>query len=252
MGALWLSYAKMIPVLVAFAGATKGVKDSITTGMESQYATAMITAIDSNGGLQGEAFAAQQTETYTRLINVSRESVHTVQENAEALRQLSLAGIDAERGINLLATASDAAIFAGEDLSKTTLMITDALYNFGMASNDPAVMAENFTKMADIMTYTANSVNASFSDISKSFGNITGVAGLFNVEVEEAAVLLQALAKTGVRGPKAGTYVRNFLDELLGSPNNARGAEWLERNVGRYDPAQGGKYSVSKYIDKLK
>jgi TP901 family phage tail tape measure protein len=104
------------------------------------------------------------------------------------------------------------------------------------------------------MAYTANTVNASFTDIAKSFENITGVASTFKVEVAEAAALLQSLAKTGVRGPKAGTYVRNYLDDLLGAPISQRAEKTLNSmGMQRYDPTMYGEgdFGAAQYSDTL-
>jgi len=250
LGGLWLSYAKLVPVLLAAAAATKSVKDSITGGLDTTFQAQFIATVDTKGFSQGETLRGVRETILKDLTNVARDSVFTVEENADALHKLSLAGVDASRGIGLLKTASDAAVFAQKGLGETTAMVLDTLYNFGLASQDPGIMAENFERAANIMSYTAISVNASFDDIAKAFTNITGVAGSFNIQIEEASALLANLAQTGIRGQKAGTYVRNFLDDLMGTPISLRAERAMRRaGIGRYDPSAETEYGASKYID---
>lgn len=250
LGGLWLSYAKLIPVLLAAAAATKAVKDSIGGGLGTTFQAQFIATVDTKGLTQGQDLQNVRNTILKDLTTVARDSVFTVEENADALHKLSLAGVEAARGIELLKTASDAAVFAQKGLGETTTMVLDTMFNFGLASQDPGIMADNFERAANVMSYTAISVNASFDDIAKAFVNITGVAGSFNLQIEEASALLANLAQNGIRGARAGTYVRNFFDDLLGAPIS-KNAEAAFNKVGiqRYDPTAEIEFGASKYID---
>lgn len=260
LGGLWLTYARMLPVLLGVAAATKLVKDSISGGLDVGFATQFAAILQTENMLgkgQSDAYtnlAALRDDIRKSLIDISRESVFTVEQNAQALQKLSLAGVNAQKGLELLTTASNVAVLSQVDLGQATTMVLDTLYNFGMASESSITMAENYAKASDIMAFTANTVNASFEDIARSFENITGVAGTFNVTIEEASALLQSLAKTGIRGPKAGTYVRNFMDDLLGAPISQRAEKQLDSlNIERYnaDLYGEGDFGAAKYIDEL-
>lgn len=261
MGGLWLTYARMLPVLIGVAAATKAVKDSVGGGLDVGFATQFAAILQTENMLgkgQTDAYnnlTSLRNDIRRSLIDISRESVFTVEENAKALQSLSLAGVSAQKGLELLTTASNVAVLAQTDLQQSTTMVLDTLYNFGMASESSITMADNYAKAADIMAYTANTVNASFTDIARSFENITGVAGTFNVTIEEASALLQSLAKTGIRGPKAGTYVRNFMDDLLGAPISQRAEKELSGTLkmDRYnaDVYGEGDFGAARYIDEL-
>jgi TP901 family phage tail tape measure protein len=250
LGGLWLSYARLVPVLLAAAAATKAVKDSTLGGLDTSFKAQFIATVDTKGLVQGEELRAVRGGILRDLTEVARDSVFTVEENADALHKLSLAGVDAARGIGLLETASNAAIFAQKGLSETTGMVLDTMFNFGLASSDAGIMADNFERASDVMSFTAIAVNASFDDIAKAFTNITGVAGSFNIEIEEASALLANLAQTGIRGARAGTYVRNFFDDLMGAPISRR-AEAAMKQVGiqRFDPGAETEFAASKFID---
>jgi len=260
LGGLWLTYARMLPVLMSVAAATKLVKDSISVGLDVGFATQFAAILQTENMLgkgQSDAYtnlATLRDDIRKSLIDISRESVFTVEQNAQALQKLSLAGVNAQKGLELLTTASNVAVLAQVDLGQATTMVLDTLYNFGMASESSITMAENYAKASDIMAFTANTVNASFKDIARSFENITGVAGTFNVTIEEASALLQSLAKTGIRGQKAGTYVRNFMDDLLGAPISQRAEKQLDNlNIERYnaDLYGEGDFGAARYIDDL-
>lgn len=250
MGSLWLTYGRYVTVMAAAMAVTKSFKDSITRGMDADFQSQFVATLQAKGPPE------LGLKNYIRdeLIDISRQSVFTVGENAEALKKLSLAGIDATNGLNLLTTASNAAIFAQTSLGDATTMVLDTLNNFNLSSDNVNTLSDNFERVANVMSYTAITVNTSFADLAKAFVNITGVAGTFNIEIEEASALLQSLAEAGVRGPKAGTYVRNFLDDVLGSPISQRAERRLdEMGVRRYNPSlvDEGEFGVAQYVDEL-
>ena len=254
MDHLWLTYGKYASVMAGMYAVTKTFRDSVSRGISADFEAQFVSVVQT----QGEASGALQTElkNYIRdgLIDVSRQSVFTVNENAEALKKLSLAGVRATDGLKLLTTASNAAVFGQLELGDATSKVLDTLNNFALFTDEPDKLATNFTRVADVMAYTATTVNASFADIARSFENVTGVAGTFNIQIEEASVLLQSLAKAGVRGPKAGTYLRNFLDDLLGAPISSNADQALKSlGMPRFDAEsfEAGEYGVSEYIDKL-
>ena len=252
LGGLWLTYAKFVPVLLAAAAATKAMKDSFSAGTELNFMSQFVAVTETAGQASVENLRQMRAGIAKELINISRDSVFTTQENAGALQKLALAGIESARGLKLLETASDAAVFGQLKLAEATEMVLDTLYNFNMASYDASIMEENFQRVADIMSYTAVTVNTSFADLAKAFQNITGVAGTFNIKIEEASALLQSLAEAGIRGQKAGTYVRNFLDDVLGAPISQRAEKTFDRlGIERFNPENYGQYGVSQYIDEL-
>lgn len=252
LGGLWLSYAKLIPVLLATAAAAKTVKDSFNVGLELNFMSQFVAVIETRGNQALASVRKLRENIAAATIDKARDSVFTTKEHAEALQKLALAGIDSARGMNLLKTASDAAVFGQTKLADATGMVLDTLYNFNMASQDATLMAESFDRVANVMAHTAVTVNTTFTDLAKAFQNITGVAGTFNIEIEEASALLQSLAEAGIRGQKAGTYVRNFLDDILGAPTSDKAARKLtELGIQRFNPDDFGQFGVSQYIDQV-
>lgn len=251
VGGLWMTYAKYVSVMVAAAAVTKTFYDSISRGLNADFQSQFVSLFQTKGELD----LGLKDKILKDLIDVSRDSVFTVTENAEAMKKLALAGVDATSSVELLTVATNAAIFSQTTLEEATIRILDAVNNFGMVSENPLIMAESFKQVANVMTIAASTVNASFTDIARSFENLTGVAESFNIKVEEAAVLLQSLARAGVRGPRAGTYLRNFFDDFLGAPISQKAEKKLiELGVERYDPeAYGtGEFGVAMYVDKLR
>jgi len=252
MGALWLTYGKFVTVMIAAGAATKMAKDSFSAGLELNFLSQFVATVDTQGNAALSKLRELRNNIATEVIKVSEDSVFTTQENVQALQKLSLAGIEASRGIKLLGTATNAAVFGQTNLADATGMVLDTLYNFNMASNDAGLMADSFERVGNVMAYTAVTVNTTFSDLARAFQNITGVAGTFNIEIEEASALLQSLAEAGIRGQKAGTYVRNFLDDILGAPISQRAEKVFDSlGVERFNPENFGQFGVSQYIDEL-
>lgn len=250
VGGLWMTYAKYVSVMVSAAAVTKTFYDSISRGMNADFQSQFVSLFQTQGKLD----LGLKDQILTDLIAVSRESVFTVTENANAMTRLALAGVDATTSIGLLTTATNAAIFSQTSLEEATTRVLDTVNNFGLVSQNPLIMADSFKRVANVMTIAASTVNATFTDIAKSFENLTGVAEAFNIKIEESAVLLQSLARAGVRGPKAGTYLRNFFDDLLGAPISKRAEATLaDLGIERYDPDNyaSNEFGAVTYIDNL-
>lgn len=133
---------------------------------------------------------------------------------ADAMGYMALAGmdtnqiLDATPGILSLASAS------GEDLARTSDILTDALTSFGYEAKDAA-------QFADVLATTQAKSNTTVDALGEAFKYAGTVAGTYKYSVEDVSAALGLMANAGVKGSMAGTAFSSIITRL---GTNTRGA----------------------------
>lgn len=134
---------------------------------------------------------------------------------AQALTELSKAGlsvqdsIDGARGVLQLATA------AAIDNSQATELVASALNAFGLAG-DQAV------RVADALANAANDSQGSIVDIGIALQQSSAVARQAGLSMEQTVSALTILARAGLRSSDAGTSLRTALLRLINPSKKAQ------------------------------
>jgi len=134
---------------------------------------------------------------------------------AQALTELSKAGlsvqdsIDGARGVLQLATA------AAIDNSQATDLVASALNAFGLAG-DQAV------RVADDLANAANDSQGSIVDIGIALQQSSAVARQAGLSLEQTVSALTILARAGLRSSDAGTSLRTALLRLINPSKRAQ------------------------------
>lgn len=139
----------------------------------------------------------------------------TAQDAAQALTELSKAGlsvqdsIDGARGVLQLATA------AGIDNAQATELAASALNAFGLAG-DQAV------RVADVLANAANDSQGSISDMGVALQQAAAVSRQAGLTLEQTVSVLTLFARAGLRGSDAGTSFRTALIRLINPTTKAQ------------------------------
>ena len=135
-------------------------------------------------------------------------------DTANAMSTMARAGVDSKAAISLLPGVADLATAAGVSLEDAVGMAVGGLNVMGMMSKDPEILAENMTRLSDVMAYTADSANMSLTDVSeavKQGGNFFKTA---NNDLTTLSSGLTALANSQITGAEAGVSLRNIMTNL--------------------------------------
>lgn len=130
------------------------------------------------------------------------------QDAAEALTELSKAGlsvqdsIDGARGVLQLATA------ANIDNAQATELAASALNAFGLAGNQAV-------RVADTLANAANASQGSIVDVGVALQQSAAVARQAGLTLEQTVGVLTLFARAGLKGSDAGTSFRTALIRLI-------------------------------------
>jgi TP901 family phage tail tape measure protein len=208
-GAMWLTWGNALPLL-AGAGLSHSVTQAVRQGAEVGHTLASIGAL-------GEVAAADVDKLNEAIMRTGRTSTYGPAEAAEALKTLSLAGLNAQQQLQALPSVLDFAKVGEVPLqfAAENLVAVGTAYGYS---------ADQYQRVGDIIAKAAAVSMASVTDMSGAFRQSTAVAQMYGVALEDTAVGLALLAQSGIRGTMAGTSLRQMYNELAGSTVKARKA----------------------------
>jgi TP901 family phage tail tape measure protein len=200
-GLLWLTWGNLIP-LFAGAAISSSVKNVVTLGAEVQHTMETIRV------LSGES-SKSVGELNTQLLDLARTGPFGPKEIADAMKILSLAGLDASQ---VSASIKDVLNFA---VAGTTDFKTaaDVMTSVATAFN---ITAEGYNYVGDVISKTAAVSKSSVESIGEAFKTSSVLFKQYGVALEDVGLGLAALSNLGIQGSAAGTALRNMYVDLSG------------------------------------
>lgn len=167
----------------------------------------------------------------------------TATEAAEAMTYMGMAGWGAQDMLNGMNGVLSLAAASGEDLARTSDIVTDNLTAFGLTAADTA-------HFSDVLAAAATNSNTDVSTMGETFKQSASIAGALGYSVDDVAVAVGLMANAGVKGSIAGTALKNTFNGLL------EGATLTGEAFGEYEfsalQADGTMKSFGATIDELR
>ena len=145
-----------------------------------------------------------------------------------------LSGIE---GIMNLAAAS------GEDLAKTSDIVTDALTGFGLSAADSS-------HFADVLASASSNANTNVGMLGESFKYVSPLCGAMGYSAEDTAIALGIMANSGIKAGQAGTALRGAISSMLKPSENAANA--MEKYGISLTDSSGNAKSLKDVMDNLR
>ncbi|EEI83494.1 phage tail tape measure protein [Anaerococcus tetradius] len=116
-------------------------------------------------------------------------------QSAEALKYMGMAGWKSQEMLDGLPGVMNLAAASGEDLGRTSDIVTDALTAFGLSTKDT-------NEFVDVLAATSTNSNTNVSMLGESFKYVAPVAGALGYKVQDVSVALGLMANQGIKGLK--------------------------------------------------
>lgn len=194
-------------VVVAGAGVAKAIKSSVETGMQFD---AMMSEVQAVSGATGHEFDILRA----RAQELGATTKFTATEAAEAFYYMGLAGWDVEEMLDGIGPVLSLAAASGEDLGRTSDIVTDALTALGYKAKDAA-------EFADVLAAAATNSNTTVGMMGEAFKYLATTGGVLGYSMEDVAVTLGLLANNGIKAGQAGTSMRQILNTLINPTDKA-------------------------------
>ena len=178
------------------------VADSVKVGAGFDASMSKVSAIS--------GATADEFDTLRELAREAGASTqYTAQEAADALTYMAMAGWKTEQMTSGLSGILDLAAASGEDLARTSDIVTDALTAFGMR-------AEESGHFADILAAASSNSNTNVSMMGETFKYAASIAGALGYSAEDTALAIGLMANSGIKASQAGTSLRRIMTALQG------------------------------------
>lgn len=205
MGTVGGIMTKSVTVPLLGAGAA-----SVKMASNFEQGMAEVKAIS---GATGEEF----DKLTDKALEMGNKTKFSATDSADAFKYMAMAGWDASQMMDGIAGIMDLAAASGEDLAKTSDIVTDALTAFGLQASDSA-------HFADVLAQASSKSNTNVGLMGETFKYVAPVAGALGYSIEDTAVAIGLMANSGIKGSQAGTALRSTITRLAKPVGEAKDA----------------------------
>lgn len=229
-----------------------GVGDSMTKFATAPIlglgATAVKVTADFDSAMsQVQAISGATGEDFDALRSKAREmgaqTKFSATESAEAMNYMAMAGWKTEDMLGGIEGVMSLAAASGEDLARTSDIVTDGLTAFGMSADESG-------RFADVMAAAAANANTNVALMGETFKYAAPVAGALGYSIEDVAVATGLMGNAGIKGSMAGTTLRNIFQRMA-KPTDEVETAMTRLGVALYDD-EGRMYSFGEIMDQLR
>jgi TP901 family phage tail tape measure protein len=178
-----------------------------------------------------------------------QETVFSTSESAKGLEFLAMAGFSSAQAMASLNTIQNLAIATNSEFAQAADFSSDLLGAFGLASKDAAVQAENYTRLNDVLTKTANSANVSLEDMFETMKVAGPISKAYGASLEEVSAITGVLGNAGIKGSMGATALKNIMLRLAAPTKQAQGA--LDMLGVKTDDAGGNMRKVTDILQEI-
>nr|UVM95744.1 MAG: minor tail protein [Bacteriophage sp.] len=138
-------------------------------------------------------------------------------EVADGMTEMAKAGWSASDIIDGVAGALNSASASGEDLAQVSTIVADAITGFGLKAKDAS-------RVADLLTQSANAGTIDITDLGESFKYISPIAKTMGFSIEDVTTAISAMSMSGIKGSQAGTALRTMFARMVKPTDDVKSA----------------------------
>jgi len=236
LGALWVTYGNLagMGVGIALGAALKGV---ISTGKDVEQTLEGIRVL--GGATTDEMVKMADT------INTLGTGVNGPKEVTEALKTLTLAGLNADQALKGVRASLNLSIGGEVSIEKSA----ETLVQVGTALG---YTAEGFDHVSDVIVKTAAASMSSVDSISGAFKSAAAVGTVYGATLQDIALGLAAVANLGIQGTAAGTALKNLYKDLSASTDKvSKTLQDMHMSISSFRDSEGFMLPLVDVIKKL-
>ena len=225
-------------VVTKAAKATVGFgKDIIQVGMDFDSAMSQVKAL---GQLENDDFVKLRK----RAMDLGASTKFTAAQVAEAFSYMALAGWDTEEMLSGIEGVLNLSAASGEDLGRTSDIVTDALTAMGLKAED----AGHFV---DVLAAASANSNTTVAQMGEAFKYLATTGGVLEYSIEDVATVLGLLANNGIKAGQAGTSMRQILNTLI-NPTDKAAAAMDKLGISLFDPLTNARKPLGQVLKEFR
>ena len=195
--------SKSVTVPLATAGTV-----SLKYSMDFEKSMSNVKAIS---GATGREFE----DLRQKALDLGQSTVFSATDVANAMTEMAKAGWTSQQIMSGMQGVLDATAASGEELSIVATIVADAITTFGLSASES-------TKVADLLSKSANAGTISITDLGESLKYIGPVAKTMGFSIEDVVTAITAMSQAGIKGSQAGTSLRTMFARLVKPTDNVK------------------------------
>lgn len=195
-------------ITTAINGAFNFMRSAMETGMNFD---AMMSSVKAVGQMTDEEFE----QVRQKAIELGKSTKFTSEEVGQAMYYMALAGWDTEEMLSGIEGVLNLAAASGEDLGRSSDIVTDAITAMGMTAEDSA-------HFVNVLAAASANSNTTVGMMGEAFKYLATVGGTLEYSIEDVAGVLGLLANNGIKASQAGTTMRRILTSLIAPSDEAK------------------------------
>lgn len=193
--------------LLAATMAFDFIKSAVQTFAQFDHSMRKVQAV--TGGT-----TAQLTQLTDEARRLGREFPFTASEAADAMFELSLAGLEVNEVLATTETTLQLAMAGNMGLAQSARIAVATMNAFGYAAEDVA-------EIGDVLTAGFTNSAMTLAEVGAGLSFVGPVAAMANVSLEESVTVLGLFANAGIAGARSGTTFRQMLSKMLDPTTDA-------------------------------
>lgn len=205
------AFKAVVAVGAATAGASAAViKKSVDIGSGFEAQMSKVQAVSG-------ATAGDMEKLTAKAKALGGTTKFTAKQAGEALEYMSMAGWKTADMLSGIDGVMNLAAASGEDLGRTSDIVTDALTAFGMT-------ADKAGHFADVLAAASSNANTNVGMMGETFKYVGAMAGTLGYSAEDVGLSIGLMANAGIKASQAGTELNSIYTRLSVNTSHARDA----------------------------
>lgn len=212
-------------------------EDTVKTGMSFDSMMSQVKAIGQMGDQDFQ-------KVRKRAMELGETTKFTAAEVGEAFYYMALAGWDTNEMLDGIGGVLNLAAASGEDLGRTSDIVTDAITAMGLTAED----AGHFV---DVLAQASANSNTTVGQMGEAFKYLATTGGVMKYSIEDVATTLGLLANNGIKATQAGTSMRQILNTLINPSKDA--AEAMEAlGLSLFDEKTNARKPLAQFLQEAR
>lgn len=235
-GVAWGNIMSQVVTKAAKATVDFG-KDVIEVGKDFDSAMSQVKAL---GQLENDDFI----KVRKRAMELGESTKFTAAQVAEAFSYMALAGWDTDEMLAGIDGVLNLAAASGEDLGRTSDIVTDAITAMGLTAKDSS-------HFVDVLAQASANSNTTVAQMGEAFKYLATTGGVLDYSIEDVATTLGLLANNGIKAGQAGTSMRQILNTLI-NPSKDAAAAMEALGISLFDPETNARKPLAQVLKEFR
>jgi TP901 family phage tail tape measure protein len=222
---------------VAGAAMVAAFTAALRPAQELEKALAAVAAVS-----QTNMESTDMMELRDQAIELGSTFIYSSAEIAKGMKNLAQAGFEVPQIKAMTKDILDLAMAADMDLTQAFTVASTTIRSFGLDATE-------MSRIANVLTNTANKTNVEVMDLAESLKYVGPVAAAAGVELEDVAAALGIMGNAGIKGSMGGTALRQTISSLIAPTANQR--EMLRELGLQIQDTQGNFVGFAQIVSQL-